>query len=170
MVPTHGNPTGATLPPRARERLVRLAGEHGFFILADEVYQLLDWTPPGGGGGGAGGEAAAVDPLLRWPRPEGGPPERLRAFDRATAGGREFAAADLEDDPLVRKVERISFCVEETEQSSRKNSAEAYPPGCLQGVAKPGSPRRLKAVPGASVVSLNAFTKILAPGEAMMRA
>ncbi|KAF8067364.1 aromatic-amino-acid aminotransferase 1 [Scenedesmus sp. PABB004] len=48
-IPVHNNPTGATLPARERERLVRLARTHGFTILADEVYQLLtfpDAPPP----------------------------------------------------------------------------------------------------------------------------
>ena len=86
LVPSHGNPSGATLPEARRSRLVELARKHGFYVLADEVYQLLDWSlsgpPPrllcyddpyramkqstlptsggsggdGGGGGGGGGD------------------------------------------------------------------------------------------------------------------
>lgn len=40
------NPTGATMPTQRRRRLVELAGEHGFLVLADEVYQLLHYTGP----------------------------------------------------------------------------------------------------------------------------
>ena len=48
LVPTHSNPRGCTLGTRARRKLVRLAHDHGFFIVADEVYHLLHWgaTPP----------------------------------------------------------------------------------------------------------------------------
>lgn len=47
-IPVHQNPAGVTLPQERREKLVRLAQEHGFTILADEVYQLLTFegTPP----------------------------------------------------------------------------------------------------------------------------
>jgi 2-aminoadipate transaminase len=43
VVTTHANPTGRTLTPAARHRLVQLAMEYRFFILADEVYHLLSW-------------------------------------------------------------------------------------------------------------------------------
>jgi 2-aminoadipate transaminase len=48
-VPTHQNPSGATLPLDRRRRLVELSGEKGFLILADEVYHLLTYegqAPP----------------------------------------------------------------------------------------------------------------------------
>ena len=38
LVPTHGNPSGATLSDARRRALVRLAVEHGFTVIADEVY------------------------------------------------------------------------------------------------------------------------------------
>jgi DNA-binding transcriptional MocR family regulator len=44
FVPTHANPTCATLPSSDRIRLVELARRYGFFLLADEVYQLLSWA------------------------------------------------------------------------------------------------------------------------------
>jgi DNA-binding transcriptional MocR family regulator len=40
-IPAFHNPTGRTMPLARRERLVALAREHGFVIIADEVYQLL---------------------------------------------------------------------------------------------------------------------------------
>lgn len=43
-IPTGHNPTGASMPVDRRRRLVELAGLHGFLVLADEVYQLLDYT------------------------------------------------------------------------------------------------------------------------------
>jgi DNA-binding transcriptional MocR family regulator len=48
LIPTFQNPTGATLPRERRERLVELAQNHGFILVADEVYQLLSYTqePP----------------------------------------------------------------------------------------------------------------------------
>ena len=47
-IPTGHNPTGASMPVERRRRLVELAREHDFLVLADEVYQLLDYTgsPP----------------------------------------------------------------------------------------------------------------------------
>jgi 2-aminoadipate transaminase len=47
-IPTGHNPTGASMPVERRRRVVELAQEHDFLVLADEVYQLLDYTgsPP----------------------------------------------------------------------------------------------------------------------------
>eukprot|EP00927_Polykrikos_kofoidii_P017045 TRINITY_DN1773_c0_g1_i3.p1 TRINITY_DN1773_c0_g1~~TRINITY_DN1773_c0_g1_i3.p1 ORF type:complete len:382 (-),score=65.09 TRINITY_DN1773_c0_g1_i3:74-1219(-) len=44
LVPSHGNPTGGVLAQYRRSILVALARRHGVHILADEVYQLLDYT------------------------------------------------------------------------------------------------------------------------------
>jgi DNA-binding transcriptional MocR family regulator len=44
VIPTGQNPTGSTMPVERRRRLVALAREHGTLVLADEVYQLLDFT------------------------------------------------------------------------------------------------------------------------------
>ena len=48
LIPTFHNPTGATLAQEQRDQLVHLAKEHGFFIVADEVYHLLSYIghPP----------------------------------------------------------------------------------------------------------------------------
>ena len=49
VVPTFGNPTGATLPDERRRRLVMLARQHNLLVLSDDVYQLLPFpgvTPP----------------------------------------------------------------------------------------------------------------------------
>lgn len=47
-IPTFQNPSGVTLSLERRQRLVELSQARGFYILADEVYQLLDYTavPP----------------------------------------------------------------------------------------------------------------------------
>jgi len=47
-VPTHQNPSGATLPSERRRRLVSLSRDRGFLIVADEVYHLLTYEgqPP----------------------------------------------------------------------------------------------------------------------------
>jgi 2-aminoadipate transaminase len=42
-IPAFHNPTGVTLSAERRQRLVELAVQHGFLIVADEVYQLLDY-------------------------------------------------------------------------------------------------------------------------------
>lgn len=44
-VPVHHNPTGITMSPAKRERLVALAQKHKFIIIADEAYQLLNFEP-----------------------------------------------------------------------------------------------------------------------------
>lgn len=43
-IPAFHNPTGATLSAERRARLVDLARRHGFLVVADEVYQLLDYA------------------------------------------------------------------------------------------------------------------------------
>jgi len=47
-IPIHHNPTGTTLTESCRARLIELAQQFDFLILADEVYQLLSYTanPP----------------------------------------------------------------------------------------------------------------------------
>jgi DNA-binding transcriptional MocR family regulator len=62
-IPAAQNPTGATLPTQRRRRLVELAQQHGFLVVADEVYHLLQYGEPGPDGRPAGPEpmAAYVD-------------------------------------------------------------------------------------------------------------
>lgn len=43
LCPVHSNPTGNTLSAHDRAKLVALAIEFQFFIVADEVYHFLDW-------------------------------------------------------------------------------------------------------------------------------
>ena len=47
-IPTYQNPTGISVPRKTRMELVQLAEKYNFLILADEVYQLLnfDSLPP----------------------------------------------------------------------------------------------------------------------------
>ena len=47
-IPTFQNPSGVTLSPVNRARLIALSQAHNFFIVADEVYQLLNFAaePP----------------------------------------------------------------------------------------------------------------------------
>lgn len=48
VIPTHQNPSGATLSQERRNQLAVLSQEYGFLVLADEVYHLLSYqeTPP----------------------------------------------------------------------------------------------------------------------------
>lgn len=46
VIPSYQNPSGATLSPERRQRLLELARRYGFTVLADEVYQLLHYGPP----------------------------------------------------------------------------------------------------------------------------
>jgi len=45
-IPSFHNPTGRTLSRERRERLLALSREHGFTIVADEVYQFLHYGEP----------------------------------------------------------------------------------------------------------------------------
>lgn len=47
-IPTHQNPSGVTLSAERRARLVELAQQHDFYVVADEVYHLLTFggEPP----------------------------------------------------------------------------------------------------------------------------
>ena len=47
-IPTFQNPSGRTLSQKRRQRLVDLAHEHDFFVVADEVYHFLNYSqaPP----------------------------------------------------------------------------------------------------------------------------
>lgn len=47
-IPVYQNPSGVTLSAKRRQQLVELSEQHDFLILADEVYQLLNYTdtPP----------------------------------------------------------------------------------------------------------------------------
>ena len=46
IIPTYQNPSGSVLPADRRSKLVELAQQHGFLVLADEVYNLLHYGKP----------------------------------------------------------------------------------------------------------------------------
>ena len=46
IIPTYQNPSGSVLPSDRRRKLVELARQHNFLILADEVYNLLHYGEP----------------------------------------------------------------------------------------------------------------------------
>ena len=46
IIPTYQNPSGSVLPSDRRRKLVELAQQHGFLVLADEVYNLLHYGDP----------------------------------------------------------------------------------------------------------------------------
>ncbi len=46
IIPTYQNPSGSVLPSDRRHKLVELAQQHGFLVLADEVYNLLHYGEP----------------------------------------------------------------------------------------------------------------------------
>ena len=46
IIPTYQNPSGSVLPADRRSKLVALAQQHGFLVLADEVYNLLHYGKP----------------------------------------------------------------------------------------------------------------------------
>lgn len=53
-IPAYQNPSGATLSAERRQRLVELAEQYGFIVVADEVYHLL------------GFQETVVPPLAAW--------------------------------------------------------------------------------------------------------
>jgi DNA-binding transcriptional MocR family regulator len=62
-IPAFHNPTGQVMDRARRERLIALAQQHGFVILADEVYQLLYYgapPPPSFGALGAAGNVLSL--------------------------------------------------------------------------------------------------------------
>ncbi|CAE8601644.1 unnamed protein product [Polarella glacialis] len=77
LVPSHGNPSGATLPLRRRQHLVKLAEKHGFTVLCDDVYHLLDWS-------------SSAKPL-----------PRLLEFDSAFQGRASASAGGAQDVPKM---------------------------------------------------------------------
>jgi DNA-binding transcriptional MocR family regulator len=63
VIPAFHNPTGQVMGRARRERLVALSREHGFVIVADEVYQFLhhgEPPPPSFGTLGAAGRALSL--------------------------------------------------------------------------------------------------------------
>ena len=46
IIPTYQNPSGSVLPADRRRKLVELAQQHSFLVLADEVYHLLHYGEP----------------------------------------------------------------------------------------------------------------------------
>ena len=71
-IPAFHNPSAVTLSAERRERLVSLSQEHGFLVVADEVYQMLDYTvkPP---------PPLAISPRNRAPLPRSSSIERSRS-------------------------------------------------------------------------------------------
>lgn len=45
-IPVFHNPAGVTASPDRRRALIKLAEAHDFYVVADEVYQLLSFGPP----------------------------------------------------------------------------------------------------------------------------
>lgn len=43
IIPTYQNPSGHTLPAHRRQRLLTLSRQHGFLLVADEVYHFLSY-------------------------------------------------------------------------------------------------------------------------------
>jgi DNA-binding transcriptional MocR family regulator len=98
-IPAFHNPTGRVLEAARRERLAALSRDHGFTILADEVYQLLYHgapPPPSFGTLTAAGNVVALGtfskilaPALRlgWIQASPAPMQRLLASGALISGG-----------------------------------------------------------------------------------
>ncbi|CAK0834262.1 unnamed protein product [Prorocentrum cordatum] len=84
----HHNPTGITMCNAKRERLVKMAKQYDFKIIADEAYQLLNFAP-----------SSALDVLPRRPRQPPRPRDRhLLEAHRARRQGRLGAGAPTDSE------------------------------------------------------------------------
>jgi DNA-binding transcriptional MocR family regulator len=142
LVPSHGNPSGATLPFARRQALVDLARKYSFIALADDVYHLLDWSQ------------------------NSNPPPRLLAFDPAFQRHLAVAqaAAKTEEKTLQRPSRDAAatasifakVCEDDDDSSYIDSSASGEGGGGFSSVTTPEDK--------GCVVSIGSFTKILAPG------
>ena len=90
VIPTHQNPSGATLPLDRREQLVALSQEHGFLVVADEVYHLLSYN------------AAPPPPLARYAA--GGTVLSINSFSKILAPGLRLGWVQAAPDHIQRLV------------------------------------------------------------------
>ena len=87
-IPVHQNPSGVTLTQERREKLARLAQENGFYVLADEVYQLLTF------------EGAPLQSLAAWA--DTGHVLSLGSFSKILAPGTRLGWINAREDVLER--------------------------------------------------------------------
>jgi DNA-binding transcriptional MocR family regulator len=90
VIPTHQNPSGATLPLNRRERLVALSQEYGFLVVADEVYHLLSY------------DAAPPPPLAQFAA--GGTVLSINSFSKILAPGLRLGWVQAAPDHIRRLV------------------------------------------------------------------
>lgn len=83
-VAVHHNPTGITMSDAKRKRLVELAREHKFIIVADEAYQLLNFEP------------SEVKPMFYYDDPADPRVLSVGAFSKLIGPGVKVCDADLE--------------------------------------------------------------------------
>ncbi len=95
-IPTYQNPTGRTLSESRRQRMLTLAEEHDFLIIADEVYHLLDFGPPPPGPFAAAADSGTVLSLGSFSKILA-PGLRLGWVQTSAQRARQFAASGLVD-------------------------------------------------------------------------
>ena len=151
LVPAHSNPRGGTLPERDRERLILLAREFGFFVVADEVYHLLHW----------GDEP----PPRRFAQIEREMEEREGedAWDAGADGWKARADAGEDEDEENVYAEAPSEPGASNAASDASPSSDASSPRCSLSAHRARA-RLTAGNTSARVVSLSSFSKILAPG------
>ena len=155
LVPTHSNPRGGTLPERDRERLILLAREFGFFVVADEVYHLLHW----------GDEP----PPRRFAQIEREMEEREgeNTWDAGADGWKVRAKADEDEDEENVYAEAPSEPDASNTASDAASDASLPSDTCSPRCSFSSHRARARLTAGntsARVVSLSSFSKILAPG------
>ncbi|KAG2428752.1 hypothetical protein HXX76_011454 [Chlamydomonas incerta] len=137
-IPIHNNPRGTTLPAARRRRLLALAAEFDFLVLADEVYQLLSFPED------AGQQAPAAAQRLQ---------ERLDAGAAAAGGCGSGPAGTSSPEPLPLPLR----CYEDLgEAGERVASSVVNGGGSSSGGGGGGAG-------GSRVLSFGSFSKMLAP-------
>lgn len=106
-IPAAQNPTGATLPSDRRRRLVELAQQHGFLVVADEVYHLLQYSTAGPGPA-ADGPAAGPEPMAAYV--DSGVVLSLGTFSKILAPGLRLGWIQAAR-PLVERLEARGFII-----------------------------------------------------------
>ena len=106
-IPAAQNPTGATLPSDRRRRLVQLAQQHGFLVVADEVYHLLRYTTDGPGPA-AGSTASGPEPMAAYV--DSGVVLSLGTFSKILAPGLRLGWIQAAR-PLLERLEGRGFII-----------------------------------------------------------
>lgn len=94
LVPTFGNPTGASLPGRRRRELIEVARREGLTIVEDDTYRELAYDGPA--------------PPALWEMAGGDPVVRLGSFAKTVAPGLRLGWINAEPE-IVRRLSGLGY-------------------------------------------------------------